>query len=207
NWAIFHHFLSLISWGIIPKCSRISVVVPTPSRDRQPCIIMPQSSTFIALFIYCYGALSLFRSITRSYYRNSVGVMLVYDISNRASFENISSWLHEAESNMGGPNPGKCVFQLVGHKSDDHSERRVDYEEGEYFAKYHRMKFIETSAITGKNVFDAFLMMAQEVYKRVEEGFLRPTDGWEGVKGGLMRSQSISLSEKDFVQKDQSCAC
>uniref|UniRef100_A0A0K0D951 Ras-related protein Rab-39B n=1 Tax=Angiostrongylus cantonensis TaxID=6313 RepID=A0A0K0D951_ANGCA len=148
-----------------------------------------------------------FRSITRSYYRNSVGVMLVYDVSNRTSFENISMWFNEAEKCVGGPNPGKCVFMLVGHKSDDQCGRQVDYEEGEYFAKYHKMKFIETSAITGKNIFDAFLMMAQEVNKRVEDGLLRPTDGWEGIKSGLMRSQSLSLSEINTTGRDQSCSC
>lgn len=196
---------SLLKYFTEGKIAEISD--PTVGVDFYARMVELRPNFRVKLQLWDTAGQEKFRSITRSYYRNSVGVMLVYDISNRASFENISSWLHEAESNMGGPNPGKCVFQLVGHKSDDHSERRVDYEEGEYFAKYHRMKFIETSAITGKNVFDAFLMMAQEVYKRVEEGFLRPTDGWEGVKGGLMRSQSISLSEKDFVQKDQSCAC
>ncbi|KAJ1345540.1 hypothetical protein KIN20_000099 [Parelaphostrongylus tenuis] len=74
-----------------------------------------------------------FRSITRSYYRNSVGVMLVYDVSNRSSFENISMWYNEAQKSVGGPSPGNCVFMLVGHKSDDQCERQVDYEEGEYF--------------------------------------------------------------------------
>lgn len=39
----------------------------------------------------------------------------------------------------------------------------MDYEEGEYFAKYHRMKYIETSAVTGENVLESFLMMANEV--------------------------------------------
>ncbi|CAD6195788.1 unnamed protein product [Caenorhabditis auriculariae] len=140
-----------------------------------------------------------FRSITRSYYRNSVGVMVIYDITNRASFEHAASWLKEAQDNVGGPDPSKCVFTLVGHKSDcPEEQRRVNYEEGEYFAKYHKMKFIETSAITGDNVFDAFTMMAQEVHARVNEGHLRPTEGWEGVKSGIMRTQSICLSEQDF---------
>ena len=66
-----------------------------------------------------------FRSITRSYYRNSVGVMVVYDITNRSSFEHVASWLQEAEANVGGPNPDKCVFQLVGHKSDCGDRRQV----------------------------------------------------------------------------------
>ncbi|KJH42199.1 Ras family protein [Dictyocaulus viviparus] len=154
-----------------------------------------------------------FRSITRSYYRNSVGVMLVYDISNRTSFENIGIWLNEAEKGVGGPNPRKVVYLLVGHKSDDQSDRqvgfffKVDYEEGEYFAKYHKMKFIETSAITGKNIFDAFLMMAQEISNRVEKGLLRPTDGWEGIKSGMTRSQTITLSEINVPYKGQMCIC
>ena len=67
----------------------------------------------------------IFRSITRSYYRNSVGVLLVFDVANRESFEHIQSWLNEAHANVGGPAPGQCVFQLVGHKSDREAERKV----------------------------------------------------------------------------------
>ncbi|VDL85443.1 unnamed protein product [Nippostrongylus brasiliensis] len=197
---------SLLKYFTEGKIAEISD--PTVGVDFYARMIELRPNFRVKLQLWDTAGQEKFRSITKSYYRNSVGVMLVYDISNRASFENIAGWLHEAEVNMGGPNPGKCVFQLIGHKSDNQCERRVDYEEGEYFAKYHKMKFIETSAITGKNIFDAFLMMAQEVYKRVEEGYLRPTEGWEGVKGGLMRSQSICLSERDLSQRDHSsCSC
>lgn len=51
--------------------------------------------------------------------------MVVYDITNRSSFEHVASWLQEAEANVGGPNPDKCVFQLVGHKSDCGDRRQV----------------------------------------------------------------------------------
>ncbi|CAJ0608519.1 unnamed protein product [Cylicocyclus nassatus] len=196
---------SLLKYFTEGKMAEISD--PTVGVDFYARMIELRPNFRVKLQLWDTAGQEKFRSITRSYYRNSVGVMLVYDISNRTSFENVNGWLHEAEANMGGPNPGKCVFQLIGHKSDNQAERKVDYEEGEYFAKYHKMKFIETSAITGKNVFDSFLMIAQEINRRVEEGLLRPTDGWEGVKGGLMRSQSISLSERDMAPKDQSCSC
>uniref|UniRef100_A0A1I7XDN1 Ras-related protein RABH1b n=1 Tax=Heterorhabditis bacteriophora TaxID=37862 RepID=A0A1I7XDN1_HETBA len=69
------------------------------------------------------------------------------------------------------------------------------------------MKFIETSAVTGENILDAFLMMAQDVSNRVEEGSLKPMDGWEGIKCGMMRSQSISLSENDDPTSGYGSTC
>ena len=65
----------------------------------------------------------------------------------------------EAEANVSGPDPSQCVFQLVGHKADLEKDREVLYEEGEYFAKYHKIKFIETSAFTGENVHVSFKKM------------------------------------------------
>ena len=61
-------------------------------------------------------------------------------------------------------------FQLVGHKADKEEERAVVFEEGEYLAKYHQLKFLETSALSGKNVEEAFLLIAREIYAKVEAG-------------------------------------
>lgn len=77
----------------------------------------------------------LFRSITTAYYRNSAAVIVVYDTTNRQSFENVGMWLDEAEMNIGGANPSESVFLLVGHKADLEDRRQVLYEEGEYYAK------------------------------------------------------------------------
>ncbi len=81
-----------------------------------------------------------------------MGVIIVYDITNRRSFDHVIEWLNEAEANVGGPDPGQVVFMLIGHKADLEEKREVLYEEGEYLAKYKRMKFAETSAVTGANV-------------------------------------------------------
>lgn len=100
----------------------------------------------------CHFLWDCFSSITRSYYRNSVGIIIVYDITNHQSFEHVSDWLAEAEANISGPNPPQCVFLIVGHKADLNAKREVLYEEGEYLAKYRKAKFVETSALTGENV-------------------------------------------------------
>jgi len=55
-----------------------------------------------------------FKAITRGYYRNAVGAIVVYDISSRESFTHIAKWLEEAKSN----GPSSLTFILVGNKSD-----------------------------------------------------------------------------------------
>lgn len=124
----------------------------------------------------------LYRSITHAYYRNSAAVIIVYDTTNRQSFDHVNSWLDEAERNIGGANPNESVFLLVGHKSDLEEKRQVLYEEGENFAKLRKIKFIETSAITGENVNEAFLMVAREISSKLDAGVLSVTDGWDGIK-------------------------
>lgn len=62
------------------------------------------------------------RSITRAYYRNSVGGLLLFDITNRRSFQNVHDWLEEARSHV---QPHSIVFLLVGHKCDLEAERQV----------------------------------------------------------------------------------
>ncbi|VDP02020.1 unnamed protein product [Soboliphyme baturini] len=132
------------------------------------------------------------RSITYSYYRNSVGVMIVYDITRRETFEHVAAWLHEARRNT---DQNVCVCQLIGHKSDLESQRQVLYEEGEYFAKYHKMKFIETSAKSGQNVDEAFSMLAREIYARIRSNDLSLVYGWEGIKPGI--GDSVMLMNDD----------
>ncbi|KAJ0055666.1 hypothetical protein NL108_009615, partial [Boleophthalmus pectinirostris] len=60
-------------------------------------------------------------SITRAYYRNSVGGLLLFDITNRRSFQNVHDWLEEARSHV---QPHSIVFLLVGHKCDLEAQRQ-----------------------------------------------------------------------------------
>ncbi|NXX15658.1 RAB42 protein, partial [Podargus strigoides] len=95
-----------------------------------------------------------FRSITRSFYRSAAGVLLVFDLTNRASFEHVPEWYHEAT----GDRPP--AFVLVGHKCDLVAERAVSAEEAGHLAATLGMAFVETSARTNLNVDLAFQMLA-----------------------------------------------
>ncbi|KAL7669575.1 hypothetical protein ACOME3_010227 [Neoechinorhynchus agilis] len=128
-----------------------------------------------------------FRSITRSYYRNSAGVLLVYDITKRVTFEHIPTWLNEAKAQI---SPFEAAYLLVGTKMDLDIERQVSVEEASAFAASRDLKFIETSAKTGANVSQAFLMIARELYELSESGHMSPCNEWDGMKRGKPVSDS-----------------
>ena len=102
-----------------------------------------------------------FKNITASYYRGGNGVLVVYDITDRDSFENLNSWLIEIEKNA-----NKNVYKLlIGNKCDLEEKRKVSYQEGKDFATSNGMQFIETSAKADTKVKEAFELLTQEIIK------------------------------------------
>jgi Ras-related protein Rab-2A len=122
-----------------------------------------------------------FRSITRSYYRGSAGALLVYDITRRETFNNLSTWLEEARAHS---NNKDMVIILVGNKSDMEARRKVKYEEGEAFAKENGLLFVETSAKTAANVDSAFMKVAETIYTKIESGAIDLKNESLGIKLG-----------------------
>lgn len=100
-----------------------------------------------------------FRSITTSYYRGANGVVIIYDITNQKSFDNVSKWVKEVES-YASPN-SKTI--LIGNKGDLESERIVDYSTAKKFADSVGLSFAETSAKTSKNIEQAFLTLVSDI--------------------------------------------
>ncbi len=102
-----------------------------------------------------------FKNITASYYRGGNGILVVYDITDRESFNNLNSWLIEIEKSA-----NKNVYKiLIGNKCDLEEKRAVTYQEGKDFADSNGMKFIETSAKTCQQVNEAFETLTQEIIK------------------------------------------
>ena len=117
----------------------------------------------IKLQIWDTAGQERFRTITSSYYRGAHGIIIVYDITDRDSFDNVKQWLNEIDR-YACENVNKL---LVGNKSDLDSKRQVDFDEAKAFADERGIPFLETSAKSATNVEKAFLTMAGEIKNRM----------------------------------------
>ncbi|XP_069510968.1 ras-related protein Rab-37 isoform X2 [Ambystoma mexicanum] len=103
-----------------------------------------------------------FRSVTHAYYRDAEALLLLYDITNRTSFDNIRAWLTEISEYA----QKDVVIMLLGNKCDMNHERIIRPEDGENLAKEYGVPFMETSAKTGVNVDLAFLAVAKLIFQQ-----------------------------------------
>ncbi|XP_020510562.2 ras-related protein Rab-42b [Labrus bergylta] len=150
-----------------------------------------------------------FRSVTRSYYRNSVGGLLVFDITNRASFDHVKEWHAEVCERV---QPYKVLFILVGQKSDmdAEGERVVSREEAEKLAKQLGVPYAEVSAKTGQNVKEAFELLTRRVYQGLMSGEVEMLEGWDGVKCATpqsLQAQRASLTQADTPPRNTKKCC
>eukprot|EP00455_Lapot_gusevi_P044519 TRINITY_DN5569_c0_g4_i1.p1 TRINITY_DN5569_c0_g4~~TRINITY_DN5569_c0_g4_i1.p1 ORF type:complete len:211 (+),score=63.54 TRINITY_DN5569_c0_g4_i1:90-722(+) len=113
----------------------------------------------IKLQIWDTAGQERFRTIRSAYYRGADGIILVYDVTSRASFDHIDTWLQEV-SRFIDDSPFKL---LIGSRCDLVNERVVSTEEGKALAQRLGVEFFETSAKEGLRVHDSFLALAGQL--------------------------------------------
>ncbi len=102
-----------------------------------------------------------FCTIIRSYSRGAQGILLVYDITNRWSFEGIGRWLKEVDQHAPG-----IPKVLVGNRLHLAFKRQVDQAEAEGYAERNSMGFFEVSPLVNFNVAESFVEVARMALKR-----------------------------------------
>ncbi|KAJ3439024.1 ras and ef-hand domain-containing protein [Anaeramoeba flamelloides] len=102
-----------------------------------------------------------FRTITGSYYRNADGVLVVYDITDEETFEQVEEWVKEIKKNA----PPNSVVLLFANKTDLEEEREVSTEKGKDLAESLDLPFMEGSAKSGVNIQEAFRQLAEQAYQ------------------------------------------
>ncbi|KAJ3312294.1 Ras- protein Rab-6A [Blyttiomyces sp. JEL0837] len=135
-----------------------------------------------------------FRSLIPSYIRDSSVAVVVYDITNRNSFQNTSKWVDDVRAERGTD----VIIVLVGNKTDLSDKRQVSTEEGEKKAKEFNVMFIETSAKAGYNVKALFRKIAQA---------LPGMDSQQGGEGGQQMIDVKLSASNSQPTAGSSCAC
>jgi Ras-related protein Rab-2A len=141
-----------------------------------------------------------FRSITRSYYKNSTCAFIVYDITSRKTFDNVMIWLKECKDMC----YKDILICLVGNKCDLEGRRAVSYEEGEKFATDNQLLFFETSAKDGNNIAEMFTESATILVDKIESGQLNLNATDSGIKIGKYPNSGES-APKDNEKKKKNC--
>lgn len=130
-----------------------------------------------------------FRTITTSYYRGAHGILIVYDVTHRQSFNNIKSWFAEVRKH--GMQNTKLI--LLGNKSDLTTHRAVETAEGAEVARHYGAEFMETSAKEAANVELAFDSVALALMDR------RPT---ESTRNPVTLSSEVVFACPPGVKKE-----
>merc|ERR1719240_169224 len=126
-----------------------------------------------------------FRTITSSYYRGAHGIIIVYDVTDKESFNNVKHWINEIDK-YAADGVNKL---LVGNKCDLASKKVVAYDEAKELADSLGVRFMETSAKNAHNVEQAFQIMAGEIKSRVAS---QP----QAAKGGAGNTTKLGAGTK-----------
>lgn len=141
-----------------------------------------------------------YRAITSAYYRGAVGALLVYDITKRQTFDNVTRWLGElrdhADSNI--------VIMMAGNKSDLNHLRGVPGEDAQLLAEKEGLSFLETSALEAHNVENAFQTILLDIYHIISKKALAAQEAASTT--GLPQGTTINVANlSGDVNKKTAC--
>lgn len=106
-----------------------------------------------------------YRSMTSTYYKGSKGAFVIYDITRKETFESVDNWINDLKL-KGDPN---IIVFLIGNKNDLEESREVAKDEGEEKGRSFQCGFLETSALSGDNIDEAFDLMITEIFNRYKK--------------------------------------
>ena len=115
-----------------------------------------------------------FRSITKNYYKGAHGIILIYDVTEQKSFDNVKNWMAQIKEEVSD----RVTIVLVGNKIDDEDNRKIATEQGESMAKEYGIMFFECSAKTGQHIDEIF----NNLVKKVVDNFSKSAENGQKLK-------------------------
>jgi small GTP-binding protein len=122
----------------------------------------------IRLLLWDTAGQERFYSVARNYFREALGVILVFDIGDRRGFDSLGNWLRDVRSDA----DPHCSVVLIGNKLDRADRRLVSSAEGEAFARGQGIAYLEASALDGTNVDEAFVKVTTDLLEKIQTGVI-----------------------------------
>ncbi|XP_076624044.1 RAS oncogene family member Rab27 [Colletes latitarsis] len=136
-----------------------------------------------------------FRSLTTAFYRDSMGFLLIFDLTNEISFLEVRNWLEQLRTHAYCEDPD---IILCGNKSDLEDKRVVSEDKARELAEKHGLVYLETSAATGQNVMRAVDILLDRVMSRMDTTV---------DKSLLPHQRVLRCHERDTPPPSTSCYC
>ena len=146
--------------------------------------IFPDLNTEVKLHIWDTSGSEKYKSITQQYYRDAHGIILIFDVCNRNSFNNLNNWISEIKNNC----LSECQVIIVGNKNDI-KDRIVSMDEGINFTKKFGYNYIDASAKSGYNILLIFDTISQKIMKIFKED--------------EAKNNSININKKNFSLSEE----
>jgi small GTP-binding protein len=134
--------------------------ISTIGLDYRLKMVKVSNDDIVKLQIWDTAGQDRFRAITKNYYKGAHGIILIYDVTNQNSFNNIKNWISQIKENTSE----KVKICLVGNKCDMDENRKIAYEDGQKLADEYGLKFFETSAKNNLNVEETFKFLIEEIH-------------------------------------------
>ena len=137
-----------------------------------------------------------YKALTKGFFRNAEGIMIVYDVTNQESFENLKNWIQSIKDNMGNDFLERIPIVIIGNKIDS-EEREIKTEDGEAFCKQQNCPFFETSAKTGENIDSTIRFLVKKVIEINSDNKEENND-----------NNNIKINTEEHKKKEKSgCGC
>lgn len=141
-----------------------------------------------------------YKTITQTYYKGAMGIILSYSVTDRESFGNIENWMRQINQHA-----SEDVCKILIANKCDMPERVITYEEGKKLADSYGLKFYETSAKENLNVQDAFKCIAKEVKDKLVSKQDIPTPNGGKTNGQSQGAQKLGGGDKPEGKKGSCC--
>lgn len=127
-----------------------------------------------------------FRNLTQQYYKNADGILLVFDLLSKESFEKVGDWMKQIKINT---TPDSIPVLLLGNKSDC-SPREVTNQQAEEIAKLYSIKYFEASALANTNIDESFEFLAKSIVR------IKNINELSATKNEYMSKETIQIGDK-----------
>ena len=173
NRNIYQFKIILIGDSSVGKTSLVNRFMGFEFQENYACTINADfkikslsidQSTGAELTVWDTCGQERYRAITRQYFKDANGVILVYDVNNDNSFKGLNNWLNEIKNNC----KNDVSVMLVGNKIDLNN-RKITKEQGSEFALKNKLMYVETSSKEGINIDTPFENLASDIIKKIKD--------------------------------------